>query len=135
MAKRSNRDIDTKRAKQQARSARTPARNATAYRESTTEVPDLGLRPTTPDALHKWLAMHLKIRVPRTPLIEGNCAPFDYLQFAFFGDTCHRLPKAVGADITPDLSESSSKGPGCEQLTPHDSAVPCLPTLPWHWPK
>lgn len=40
----------------------------------------------TPDDLHAWLANEVGIQVPRTSLIEGHSAPFDYLQFAFFGD-------------------------------------------------
>ncbi len=41
--------------------------------------------PQTPDALHAWLAKEIGIRVPRSPLIDGHAAPFDYLSFAFFG--------------------------------------------------
>ncbi|MFO0856245.1 MAG: hypothetical protein U0640_02670 [Phycisphaerales bacterium] len=111
MAKKPNRDSKRKTARKN-RSSAQPARRNTARNNNSTDVVDIGQRPTTPDELHSWLVTHLNIRVPRTALIEGNCAPFDYLQFAFFGDTCHRLPKAVGADITPDLSDSSSEGPG-----------------------
>lgn len=67
---------------------------------------DIGLRPTTPDALHAWLATHLNIRVPRSALIEGNCAPFEYLQFAFFGDTQPQTPSSVHTDVlSPTLEE------------------------------
>ena len=40
--------------------------------------------PETPDELHAWLADTLSITIPRSPIIDGNCAPFDYLCHAFF---------------------------------------------------
>lgn len=40
--------------------------------------------PETPDELHAWLADTLSITIPRSPIIDGNSAPFDYLCHAFF---------------------------------------------------
>lgn len=40
--------------------------------------------PATPDALHAWLRTHLGLTVPRTALIDGHTAPFDYLVHTFF---------------------------------------------------
>jgi hypothetical protein len=40
--------------------------------------------PETPDELHAFLVEHLGLVVPRTGLIVGHSAPFDYLCHAFF---------------------------------------------------
>ncbi|MEM1184147.1 MAG: hypothetical protein AAGI53_04005 [Planctomycetota bacterium] len=45
---------------------------------------DCGVRPSTPGALHAWIAEWLDIRVPTTPLSPGHSAPFDYVKHAFF---------------------------------------------------
>jgi hypothetical protein len=39
--------------------------------------------PTTPDELHAWITENLGVHIPRTPIIPGHAAPFDYLCFAF----------------------------------------------------
>jgi len=45
----------------------------------------LSLRaPATPDELHAFLREYLDLAVPRTGLIVGHSAPFDYLCHAFF---------------------------------------------------
>lgn len=45
----------------------------------------LSLRaPATPDELHAFLTEYLDLTVPRTGLIVGHSAPFDYLCHAFF---------------------------------------------------
>lgn len=41
--------------------------------------------PGTPDGLHAWLRDVLGVEVPRSPMVEGHAAPFDYLVHAFFG--------------------------------------------------
>lgn len=40
--------------------------------------------PRTFDELHEWLRVHLGLVVPRTPIMLGHAAPFDYLCHAFF---------------------------------------------------
>lgn len=40
--------------------------------------------PRDPDQLTHWLRDALEVTVPRTPIIDGHAAPFDYLQHAFF---------------------------------------------------
>ncbi|RNC80404.1 MAG: hypothetical protein ED559_00900 [Phycisphaera sp.] len=40
--------------------------------------------PETPNELHAWLVDTLSITIPRSPIIDGNSAPFDYLCHAFF---------------------------------------------------
>lgn len=42
------------------------------------------ITPESPDELHAWLVETLSITIPRSPIIEGNSAPFDYLCHAFF---------------------------------------------------
>ena len=44
----------------------------------------IGPRPRTPAELHAWLAKHLELVVPTSPLIDGHSAPFDYLCHAYF---------------------------------------------------
>ena len=46
--------------------------------------PELLETPATPDELHAWLVAHLNLTIPRTPLVAGHTAPFDYLAHAFF---------------------------------------------------
>jgi len=46
--------------------------------------------PESPDELHAWLVEHLSITVPRTPIIKGSSAPFDYLCHTFFE---HNAPR------------------------------------------
>jgi hypothetical protein len=41
--------------------------------------------PTTPNELHVWLKDALDLHIPRSPVLLGNSAPFEYLCFAFFG--------------------------------------------------
>src|SRR5688572_10780209 len=36
------------------------------------------------DHLHEWVSLFLGLRVPRTPVCEGHCAPFDYIRRASF---------------------------------------------------
>jgi len=45
----------------------------------------LPAQPTNPDELHTWLKDALDLHIPRTPVLLGNSAPFDYLSFVFFG--------------------------------------------------
>lgn len=45
----------------------------------------LPAEPTTPDQLHAWLRDALGLEIPRSPVLQGNSAPFEYLCFSFFG--------------------------------------------------
>ncbi|MBL9001012.1 MAG: hypothetical protein JNK25_07745 [Phycisphaerae bacterium] len=40
--------------------------------------------PATPDELHEFLRERLKITCPRSPMLEGHAAPFEYLCHSFF---------------------------------------------------
>ena len=48
------------------------------------------VRPRTPNQLHAFVRFALGYSIPRTPLIEGHDAPFDYLVHAFFEDRAER---------------------------------------------
>jgi hypothetical protein len=41
--------------------------------------------PSTPDELHRWCRQTLGLSFPRTAVIEGHSAPFEYLCHVFFG--------------------------------------------------
>lgn len=52
---------------------------------STTRHTDLLLRPLrTPDDLHRWVRLFCNLDVPRTPVMPGSTAPFDYIRRAYF---------------------------------------------------
>lgn len=53
-------------------------------------------RPTDPDQLHQFLREQLGVRVPRTPLIRGHAAPFDYLLHAYFDGRVPLRPDPQG---------------------------------------
>lgn len=42
------------------------------------------ITPRTPGELRRWLALVLRIEVPREPLVAGSVAPFEYLCWSFF---------------------------------------------------
>ncbi|MCZ6834476.1 MAG: hypothetical protein O7G85_01755 [Planctomycetota bacterium] len=41
-------------------------------------------RPLNDDVLHQWIKDMLGFEIPRTPLVTGHDAPFDYIRHAFF---------------------------------------------------
>jgi hypothetical protein len=43
--------------------------------------------PKTPAELHEWLKRALDVEVPRSPVVRGHAAPFDYLVQAYFEGT------------------------------------------------
>ncbi len=47
----------------------------------------LHVSPRTANQLHAWLRLAVDIDVPRTPLLAGSAAPFDYLIHSFFEDS------------------------------------------------
>jgi len=52
---------------------------------STIRQRDLLLHPlATPDDLHRWVRLFCNLNVPRTPVVAGHSAPFDYLVRAYF---------------------------------------------------
>lgn len=81
--------------------ARKPARAARTKPSKTRKAPP---PPKSPDELHLWLRENLEIHLPRTPVIDGHAAPFDYLTFAFFEG---RSPaSADGANASGGLPHS-----------------------------
>jgi hypothetical protein len=66
----------------------------------------------TPDDLHAWLVKEVGIRVPRTSLIEGHAAPFDYLQFAFFGEATETSRPIGTRNQCPDCVVWANRGGG-----------------------
>ncbi len=58
--------------------------------------------PTSHDTLHHWLRTTLGIDVPRTPLIAGHAAPFDYLTHVFF-EAGALFPSSLRRSVTPSL--------------------------------
>jgi hypothetical protein len=40
--------------------------------------------PGNPDQLHAWLRRHLDVHLPRSAVVAGHAAPFDYLAHVFF---------------------------------------------------
>ncbi len=86
------------------RSRRRAARRAEADADALAARP-----PLTADELHAWLIRHLEVRVPRTVVTEGHCAPFAYLVHTFFegrGQMGEGLGRAVAG------WEESGKGEG-----------------------
>ncbi|MBI1189073.1 MAG: hypothetical protein GC200_00100 [Tepidisphaera sp.] len=61
------------------------ARTKKTAKEATpvADVADALARPTTPDQLAAFLASQ-GLNIPRSPMIDGHAAPFDYLAHAFF---------------------------------------------------
>jgi hypothetical protein len=43
-------------------------------------------RPGDRESLHRWIGEHLGVAVPRSALLPGHAAPFDYLCHTFFED-------------------------------------------------
>jgi len=70
--------------------------------------PRLVRRPQTDDALHTLVRRLCGLNVPRKPIIEGNAAPFDYLQRAVLHD--------APGDDDRDLVVWASRGSGKTML-------------------
>jgi len=57
----------------------------------------MALRPGTADQLHKFVRVALGLNVPRTPLVSGSSAPFDYLTHTYF-ENAGNSDDSVGKD-------------------------------------
>ncbi|MFN0010377.1 MAG: hypothetical protein ACKVS8_01905 [Phycisphaerales bacterium] len=60
--------------------------------------------PDNPDALHRFLADVLNIRVPRTSLLEASDAPFDYLCHTFFEGKFTRGQSHAGPSLAEQVA-------------------------------
>ncbi|MEZ6234897.1 MAG: hypothetical protein R3B68_11960 [Phycisphaerales bacterium] len=89
-------------------------------------------RPTTPHALHQWIADHLNIRICQTSLINGHNAPFDYLTHTYFEGAEPDAQASRSAEL--DGGDASGLGPDARASGPardHDArASGSAPTDP-----
>ncbi|MFO0832427.1 MAG: hypothetical protein U0637_11390 [Phycisphaerales bacterium] len=83
---------------------------------------DTDTPPATPDALHAWLRRHLALSIPRTPVLKGHAAPFDYLTHAFFEGRGFYNPRPIPQRLP--LTQITT--PHAIPLNPRDNPLDCV---------